>query len=69
MLWQTAVDIARTCPDVTYEEWCALYVDPQHPTRQRDKASEAAHEILVRNNVIEESVRFNLSMRPEVVAR
>lgn len=56
MKWQTALQFARNQPDVTYEEWCNLYVK-QHPTEdQVEHALRTAHPILVRNNVIEESV-------------
>lgn len=59
MNWRLAIDLARSCEDVTYEEWCNLYYErPEPPKAQVEKAIRAAHPILVRNNVIEESVRF-----------
>jgi hypothetical protein len=58
MKWQTAVALARSCADVTYEEWCDLYVDLSNPERQKEKASETAHAILVRNCTIDPSVVF-----------
>ncbi len=55
--WVTAVQIARDQYDVTYEEWCALYYDHTDPTwDQFGKCTETAREVLVRNNVIDESV-------------
>lgn len=59
MKWQTALDFARNQEDVTYEEWCGLYVDNhQDPPNQGQiaHALQVAHPILVRNNVIEKSV-------------
>jgi frataxin-like iron-binding protein CyaY len=57
--WQIAVDIAKQCFDLTFEEWCDLYVNRKHPTREQiARASKVAHTVLVRNGEIEESVRF-----------
>lgn len=57
MKWQTALQFARNQTDVTYGEWCDLYVDMRNPTTAQVKhALTTAHPILVRNGVIEESV-------------
>jgi hypothetical protein len=57
MKWQTALDFARNQDDVTYMEWCCLYVDHTNPTEaQVDRALKTAHPILVRNQVIMPSV-------------
>lgn len=59
MKWQTAVSLARTAEDVSYEEWCDLYYNVKNPTKEQiDKACKAAHSILVRNNAIVPSVEF-----------
>lgn len=60
MHWIQAIKVAREQEDVTYQEWCWLYVDHLRPTRsQFDNATKTAHAVLVRNNVIEESVLFS----------
>lgn len=57
MMWGTALLFARNQADLTYEEWCNLYVDMRNPTEAKvELALEAAHPILVRNGVIDESV-------------
>jgi hypothetical protein len=57
MKWQTALKFAREQSDVTYEEWCNLYVDMSDPTRdQVERALKTAHPILARNGIIEPSV-------------
>jgi hypothetical protein len=57
MRWEIALVFAKNQRDVTYEEWCNLYVDMREPTKaQVEHAMKTAHPILVRNNVIEESV-------------
>lgn len=59
MKWETALEFARDQRDVTYEEWCNLYVNRQNPTgAQIRRALVTAHSILVRNGVIEESDRL-----------
>lgn len=64
MHWTLALQFARNQPDLTYEEWCGLYVDPQHPTPQAiAKACKVAHPILVRRRVIEKSVTFDQTIR------
>lgn len=65
MKWQTALSFARNQTDVTYEEWCNLYVDMRNPTlAQVEHALKTAHPILVRNNLIEESVVLRYSRNP-----
>lgn len=62
MKWQTALELARNQPDVTYVEWCNMYVDMQNPTvAQVEAALKVAHPILVRNNVIKQSVKLSWS--------
>lgn len=57
MKWETALQFARNQSDVTYEEWCNLYVNMIAPGRdQVEHALRTAHPILVRNNIIEPSV-------------
>ena len=59
MPWKLAVDIAKAVEDVTYEEWCKLFVSAYDPTpEQIEVASQTAHTILVRNQMIKESVVF-----------
>lgn len=61
MHWKDAVDLAKKQPDVTYEEWCNLYVPSRNPTPQHlDKATKAARSILVRNKLMEEDGAFNV---------
>lgn len=46
---------------MTYEEWCNLYVNKTTPSLAQVKtASDTAHGILVRNDVIEASVVFEM---------
>lgn len=59
MNWRLAVQMAKEQPDVTREEWIELYYYRPDPTSEQiERATKIAHPILVRNNVIEESVRF-----------
>lgn len=59
MKWETALSFARNQIDVTYEEWCNLYVDMRNPTPAGvEHALKTAKPILVRNGVIEESVQL-----------
>lgn len=59
MYWLTAIKLAKVLDDVTFEEWCDLYVPFHNPhDEQIAKASSAARKILVRNNLIHESVKF-----------
>lgn len=47
--WTTAINLAKLAEDVTFEEWCDLYVNKQDPTAEQiAKASQTAKEILVR---------------------
>ncbi len=58
MRWTTAVQIARSCSGVTYEEWINLYYgDPPTP-EQIETCCTTAYRVLLRNNVIEEGVVF-----------
>lgn len=60
MRWQTALEFARNQDDVTYEEWCNLYVNRKNPSEaQVEHALKTAHPILVRNSVIHESVELS----------
>jgi hypothetical protein len=60
MKWTSALQLARLCEDLTYEEWCNLYVNKLHPTEaQIEHALKTAHRVLVRNGVIEESVELS----------
>jgi hypothetical protein len=60
MKWETALKFARNQDDVTYEEWCNLYVDLKNPTEaQVNHALKTAHPILVRNGVIHKSVELS----------
>jgi hypothetical protein len=62
--WTVAVKLAKSAEDVTFEEWCALYVDHKNPTAEQIRtACEAAHPILVRNGAIESSVVIDQSPR------
>lgn len=64
MHWSVAVDLAKRVDDLSYEEWCALYVNAKNPTEdQVSTACSAAHSILVRNQMIQPSVTFDRSIR------
>lgn len=64
MHWSVAVEIAKECEDVSYEEWCNMYVDHRNPSSEQiDTASKTAHPILVRNGAIVEDVKFDMSER------
>lgn len=64
MHWTLAVEFARNQKDVTYDEWCRLYVDMRRPTAEQiRRACETAHPILVRNNVIVANVEFDQRIR------
>lgn len=59
MYWITAIEMARKAADLSYEEWCNLYVDHKSPTDEQLRVCEAtAYEVLLRNNVIEAKARF-----------
>jgi len=61
MNWRTALEFARNQEDLTYEEWCGLYVDNiRNPKRENvERALKVARPILVRNQIIEESVELS----------
>lgn len=62
MKWETALQFARNQTDVTFEEWCGLYVDAHIPAKaQVEHALGVAHPILVRNGIIEQSVVLSFS--------
>jgi len=62
--WSVAVGLAKNVEDLTYEEWCNLYVNSQNPTTEQiARACETTHAVLVRHRIIESSVRFDRSIR------
>lgn len=55
MHWAQAVLIAQHQGDVTYEEWCGLYVHSTTPTEEQVRAAlPVAKTILVRNGKMRE---------------
>jgi len=57
MHWTVVVKLAKLAEDVTYEEWCELYVSFKKPTQEQiNTASQSAHAILVRNKIIKSDV-------------
>lgn len=59
MYWMTAIELARNFMDLSYEEWCNLYIDYKNPNEfQLRLCEETAHKVLVRHNVIEPNVTF-----------
>lgn len=62
MHWSVAVKVARMFDDVTYKEWCDLYVNRLHPADDQIRiASNTAHKVLVRNKAIEPGVVIDRS--------
>lgn len=62
MHWAEALTIARNQQDLSYDEWCGLYLDPRPETVNKfqvKRALRVAHRVLVRNGVIDKSVRLS----------
>lgn len=60
--WPQGLIMARDCSDVTYEEWCNMYVSRIEPSSEQImKALKTAYPILVRNGLVEEFLTFNLT--------
>lgn len=59
MYYLDAIRLAQEQQDVTYEEWCNMYVPYMNPTEEQiERAIDTARTILVRNELLEGSKPF-----------